>query len=338
VAPGDGFKFPMKVLLTGASGFVGSHILDLLIARDIPTAILLRSTSRRRFIEPLSSRIDVRIGSVSEPASLPAALEGITHVIHCAGCTKAIGSSEYYRINRDGTRNLVEAVNRRQGAVQQFILISSLAASHPARADTPAREDDESAPVTEYGRSKLAGERVLREHARIPYAILRPAAVYGPRDGDFLLMFKAARARWVPSFGAGRQQLSLVYVEDVARAVLACLERPAIENRIYNVAHAEVLTAHALTAEIGRQLGVNTIQIPLPTPLLWPVCLVGEAIARISGRPSIVNLQKYPELAAPGWVCDSRRLRDELGCEPTTGLKDGIARTLAWYRQQGWLR
>jgi nucleoside-diphosphate-sugar epimerase len=328
----------MKVLLTGASGFVGSHILDLLAARGTPTAILLRSSSRPRFIEPHLSRVDVRVGSISEPESLTRALEGITHVVHCAGCTKAIGTSEYYRINRDGTRNLVEAVNRRRGEVRQFILISSLAASHPARADAPAREEDESAPVTEYGRSKLAGERVVREHASVPYTILRPAAVYGPRDADFLLMFKAARARWVPSFGGGRQQLSLVYVEDVARAALACLERLTIENRIYNVAHAEVLTAHALTAEIGRQLGVNTIQIPLPTPLLWPVCLVGEVVARINGRPSIVNLQKYPELAAPGWVCDNRRLRDELHCEPATGLQDGIARTLAWYRQQGWLR
>jgi nucleoside-diphosphate-sugar epimerase len=328
----------MKVLLTGASGFVGSHILDLLMARDIPTAILLRSTSRQRFIEAHLSQVDVRVGSVSDPANLPAALEGITHVIHCAGCTKAIGASEYYRINRDGTRNLVEAVNRRAGEIQQFILISSLAASHPARADAPAREDDQPAPVTEYGRSKLAGERVLQEQAQVPYTILRPAAVYGPRDGDFLLMFKAARARWVPSFGSGRQQLSLVYVEDVARAVLACLNGPAPENRVYNVAHAEVLTAHALMAEIGRQLGIKTIQIPLPTPLLWPVCLVAEGISRLSGRPSIVNLQKYPELTAPGWVCDGRRLRDELGYEPVMGLQDGIARTLAWYRQQGWLR
>jgi nucleoside-diphosphate-sugar epimerase len=328
----------MKVLLTGASGFVGSHILDLLVARGIPTAILLRSSSNRRFIEPQLSRVDVRVGSISEPASLPAALEGITHVIHCAGCTKAIGSAEYYRINRDGTRNLVDAVNQRHSEIRRFVLISSLAASHPARAAAPAREDDESAPVTEYGRSKLAGERAVRELVRVPFVILRPAAVYGPRDGDFLLMFKAARARWVPSFGGGSQQLSLVYVEDVARAVIACLEGPAIEGRVYHVAHREVFTARELTAEIGRQLGVNTVQVPLPLPLLWPVCLVGEGIARVRGRPSIVNLQKYPELTAPGWVCDSRRLREELGIEPATSLREGIAGTLAWYQRHGWLR
>jgi nucleoside-diphosphate-sugar epimerase len=327
----------MKVLLTGASGFVGSHILDLLAARGIPAAILIRPASNRRFIEPHLSRVEVRIGSISEPASLPAALEGITHVIHCAGCTKAIGSAEYYRINRDGTRNLVDAVNRHQNEIRRFILISSLAASHPARAAAPAREDDESSPVTEYGRSKLAGERAVRSHARVPFVILRPAAVYGPRDGDFLLMFKAARARWVPSFGGGRQELSLVYVEDVARAVIACLDHLPIENRIFNVAHRAVTTAHELTAEIGRQLGVSTVQVPLPLPLLWPVCLVGEVIARIRGRPTIVNLQKYPELTAPGWVCDSRRLREELGVEPATGLREGIAGTLAWYRSHGWL-
>ena len=328
----------MKVLLTGASGFVGSHILDLLVERGIPAAVLLRSNSNRRFIEPHLSRVDVCVGSISEPASLPAALQGITHVIHCAGCTKAIGSAEYYRVNRDGTRNLVDAVNQRQTEIRQFVLISSLAASHPARAEAPAREDDEPAPVTDYGRSKLAGERAVREQARVPYVILRPAAVYGPRDGDFLLMFKAARSRWVPSFGGGRQQLSLVYVADVARAVIACLDRLPIENRTFNVAHREVFTARELTAEIGRQLGVNPVQVPLPLPLLWPVCLTGEVVARVRGRPSIVNLQKYPELAAPGWVCDSRRLREELGIEPATGLREGIAATLAWYRGHGWLR
>lgn len=328
----------MKVLLTGASGFVGSHILDLLVARGIPTAILLRPGSNRRFIEPHLSRVDVRVGSITEPASLPAALAGITHVIHCAGCTKAIGSAPYYRINRDGTRNLIAAVNRHPNDIQRFVLISSLAASHPARAAAPAREDDEPAPVSDYGRSKLAGERAVREHARVPFVILRPAAVYGPRDADFLLMFKAARFGWVPSFGGGRQELSLVYVQDVARAVLACLSHLPSENQTFHVAHREVTTAHELTAEIGRQLGVNPVQIPLPLSLLWPVCLAGEVIARLRGRPSIVNLQKYPELAASGWVSDGRRLREQLGIEPATGLRQGIASTLAWYRAQGWLR
>lgn len=328
----------MKVLLTGASGFVGSHILDLLVARGIPTAILLRPGSNRRFIEPHLSRVDVRVGSIAEPASLAAALAGITHVIHCAGCTKAIGRAEYYRVNRDGTRNLVDAVNQRQTEIRRLVLISSLAAAHPARAAAPAREDDEPAPVSDYGRSKLAGERAVRDHARVPFVILRPAAVYGPRDGDFLLMFKAARSRWVPSFGGGRQELSLVYVQDVARAVIACLDRLPVENRVFHVAHREVTTAHELTAEIGRQLGVSPVQVPLPLPLLWPVCLAGEVIARIRRRPSIVNLQKYPELTAPGWVCDGRRLRAELGIEPATGLREGIASTAAWYRAHGWLR
>jgi nucleoside-diphosphate-sugar epimerase len=327
----------MKVLLTGANGFVGSHLLDRLIGQAIPTVVLLRRTANRRLIAPQLSQVGVRLGSVTEPATLAPALEGVTHVIHCAARTKALRVSEFYETNEAGTHHLVEAVNRASPAIQRLILVSSLAAAGPATAAAPACEDDPPMPVSDYGRSKLAGEQVVRRESRVPFVILRPPGVYGPRDADFLQLFKAVRAHVRPQFDGGRQPLSLVYVEDLATLTIAALEHPAATGQTFNVAASEVVTAGGLARAIAEAMRTWTVPLPLPSWGLWPICVAQEAWSRLRGRPAILSRQKYREARARGWVCDVRKLRDELGFECRTTAREGMARTLAWYREQGWL-
>ena len=327
----------MKVLLTGANGFVGSHILDKLCARGLATAALLRPAGNQRFIQAHLPRLEVRVGSLSDPQSLDAALRDVTHVIHCAGCTKALRNSEFYEVNQAGTRNVVEAVNRQQGRIQRLVHLSSLAAGGPASPDQPAREDDLPHPVSEYGRSKLAGERELHDACKTEYVILRPPAVYGPRDEAFLPLFKAVQAHILPRFGGGRQTLSLVFAEDLAEAVATCLTHPAAAGKTFYVASGEVTTAHAMAREIAGQMKIRTLLLSLPTVALWPLCCLQETLSWLTRRPNVLSRQKYAELRAPGWVCDPTRLRQEAGFVGGTTLKNGIAKTLAWYRQAGWL-
>ena len=327
----------MKVLLTGANGFVGSHILDKLCARGLATAALLRPAGNQRFIQAHLPRLEVRVGSLSDPQSLDAALRDVTHVIHCAGCTKALRNSEFYEVNQAGTRNVVEAVNRQQGRIQRLVHLSSLAAGGPASPDQPAREDDLPHPVSEYGRSKLAGERELHDACKTEYVILRPPAVYGPRDEAFLPLFKAVQAHILPRFGGGRQTLSLVFAEDLAEAVATCLTHPAAAGKTFYVASGEVTTAHAMAREIAGQMKIRTLSLSLPTVALWPLCCLQETLSWLTRRPNVLSRQKYAELRAPGWVCDPTRLRQEAGFVGGTTLKNGIAKTLAWYRQEGWL-
>jgi nucleoside-diphosphate-sugar epimerase len=277
------------------------------------------------------------LGSITEPATLAPALADVTHVIHCAGRTKALRVSEFHDTNVQGTRHLIEAVNHASPAIQRLILLSSLAAAGPATVAAPAREDDPPAPVSDYGRSKLAGEQVVQRECRVPFVILRPPAVYGPRDRDFLQLFKAVRAHVLPRFGGGRQPLSLVHVDDLATATLVALGHPAAAGRTFNVAAGESVTVAGLARTIAQAMGTWTVPLPLPFGALWLVCAAQEIVSRVRGRPAILSRQKYREARAVGWVCEVRRLRDELGFECSTTVRDGVARTLDWYQEHAWL-
>jgi nucleoside-diphosphate-sugar epimerase len=239
-------------------------------------------------------------------------------------------------VNQAGTRNVVNAVNRQQGRVQRLVHISSLAAAGPARREKPAREEDSPRPVSDYGKSKLAGELEVRNHCRAEYVILRPPAVYGPRDAEFLRLFKAVKHHLLPRMGRA-QALSLAFVRDLAEAVVTCLNHPAATGRTYFVAAREVVTAQGMAEEIAAQMKVWTLPLPLPTGLLWPICLGREVMSRLTGKPSVLSLQKFAELRAPGWVCDPTRLERETGCDCPTTLKSGVAETLSWYQQHDWL-
>ena len=326
----------MKILLTGASGFVGSHVLETLRARGLATAVLLRPTSNRSFIEPHLPDVEVRSGSIGDPESVQQAMAGITHVIHCAGVTKACRVSEFYAVNQGGTRNVIEAVNAQGGRVERVVHISSLAAAGPATPEKPARETDPPHPVSQYGKSKLAAELEVRNHCRAEYVILRPPSVYGPRDTEFLRLFRAVKSHLLPRPG-GQQALSLVFVRDLAEAVVACLIHQAAAGKIYFVAAKEIVTARLMAAEIAAQMNVWTLPLPLPTALLWPICLGQEVLSRLTGKASVLSLQKLAELRASGWVCDPTLLEREMGCTCATTLRQGMAETLAWYRQHRWL-
>ena len=325
----------MNVLLTGASGFVGSHILDRLLDRKIPTVIVLRPSSPRQFIETRLSEVEVRAASLGDPRSLEQAMRGMTHVVHCAGLVKALRTDEFFTVNQLGTRAMVEAANRAE--VSRLVHVSSLAAAGPGTPEAPAREADPPRPVSVYGQSKLAAEREIEQGCRTEWVIVRPPAVYGPRDTAFLRLFTSVQSHLLPDIGGGRLALSLVFVNDLAEAIVRCLEAPEARGRTYFATGAEAVSATQFGRMVAQELGTWTLRLPLPTGLLWPVCVAQEWVSRLTGKAHLFSRQKYAEMTAPGWVCDGARLRTELGMECGTPLRDGIRQTAAWYRAAGWL-
>lgn len=328
----------MKVFLTGANGFLGSHILDDLRVAGYEVQILLRRTSDTRFIDThIDGGIAVRYGSLSERESLEAAIADADVVVHCAAKTKALDPREYVDANRDGTRNLIRAANARSDTVRHFVLISSLAVSGPGLAESPADETAPTRPVTVYGQSKCDGEGIVRDLARMPWTILRPAAVYGPRDRDFLPLFRAVKWGLVPLPFGGRQELSLVYGPDVAVAVRRCLEQKHAEQKVYHVAAEPPITARELVRAVAGALEKSVRTVGLPSAVLYISCAVQDGLSALRRRPNILSRQKWPELKAPGWVCSVDRIRNEMGFSAPTPLGDGLAKTAVWYREQKWL-
>jgi nucleoside-diphosphate-sugar epimerase len=327
----------MKVLLTGANGFVGSHILDQLCAAGHPVRLLLRKTGRTQFIAGRLPGAEVRYGSLADPGAVQEAVRGADCVIHCAGKTKAVRAAEYDAVNLEGTRNVVRAVNAEKGAVKHLVHISSLAANHPAGADAPALETDAPRPVSEYGRSKLRAEELVRESCEAPFTILRPSAVYGPRDADFLPVFRAVKRHVIPLIGGGRMPLSLVYVGDVASAALRCLGNPRAYRKTYHVASPAPCATRDFLREIAAVMNVRAVPVFIPFALLYPVALGRELLARVTGRPNILSRQKLREMKAPGWVCSTELIRRDLQFTAGVSLREGISRTITWYEQNGWL-
>jgi len=327
----------MKVLLTGANGFVGSHILDELRETDLDVSILLRRTSDTRFIRShVDDGVTIHSGALDDTDALARAMEGIEAVVHCAGKTKALGAREYDRVNKIGTRNVVRAAAQ-TGTLRHFLFVSSLAVSGPGTTAHPARETDHPNPITVYGKSKLAGEEIVTSECTAPWTILRPAAVYGPRDRDFLPLFRAARRGIVPLPGGGRQVLSLVYGRDVAAAVKRCLGNEEAFGKIYNVAAEPPCAAAEFARTLARTTGTRVRTISVPGPVLYAACIGQEWVSRWRRRPHILNRQKWAELRAPGWVCATDRIAKDLGFTAQTALDDGITLTADWYKEQGWL-
>jgi len=327
----------MKVFLTGASGFVGSHVLDLLRAGQHEVSILLRRTSNTRFISRHLGEVTVHYGSLDDAPLLTKAMSGVEAVIHCAGKTKALRSSEFYRVNRWGTRHVVMAVNACRESLQRLIYISSQAVSGPSDLTRPAEEKGDVRPVSVYGRSKWLGETEVRLHCCVPWTILRPAAVYGPRDTEFLPIFQKVKQRLMPLLSGPKRPLHMVYGPDVAAAVLCSLMHERSVGGTFHVAAEPPCTDEEFMEEIAAQLQVRPVRLRIPRAGLYLSSVIQDILSRAMGRPHMLSRQKLPELLASGWVCSTERIRKDLGFTAPTPLKAGVGLTIAWYRREGWL-
>jgi nucleoside-diphosphate-sugar epimerase len=285
----------------------------------------------------LNDGVSVCYGSLLDPDALADAVKDVEAVVHCAGKTKALRDREYFTVNGEGTENVVRAASGRCETIRHFVLVSSLAVSGPASPGEPARETDPPRPVSVYGRSKLEGEEAVRRMTEVPWTILRPAAIYGPRDRDFLPVFRAARRGVALLPFGGRQALSLVYGPDVAEAVRQCLGREEAVGKTYHVAADPPSTVAQFVYAVAAVMDRKVRAVSVPKWIFHIACVLQDWISRWRRRPHALNRQKWPELRATGWVCATDRIRDDFGFVAPTSLAEGLTRTAAWYTGQAWL-
>ena len=322
----------MKVLVTGATGFVGSHLAEALHRRGDEVTALVRSPKKAEALGPLGVRVVA--GDLDDAGSLTRAVEGQEVVFHVAGVVAARNESEFMRCNRDGTASLVSAATG--AGASRFVLVSSMAAGGPTTPGRPLTGSEPARPVTAYGRSKLAAEAAVTA-GTLPWVIVRPPTVYGPRDREVLKVFRLARLGVAPVFGDGSQQLSAVHGADLANALVAAGTAASTVGKIYYACHPEVATSAGFVRAVGSVMGRRLSIVPIPAPVGRALLAVTETAARIAGQTTILTRDKANEFFQDAWTGDPGPLTRDSGWRAAHDLKSGLADTYRWYRSAGWL-
>jgi len=322
----------VRAFVTGGTGFLGTHLVTALLARSDDVTCLVRSSAKAALRDWHGVRLIP--GDLDDAAALQEGCAGADVIFHLAGRIAARDQAEFMRANRDGTAAVLAAAAIRPP--KRFVLVSSLAVAGPTTLGHPVDETRPPNPVTPYGRSKLAGELLVRT-APFPWTIVRPPVIYGEWDEALLPLFRLAKLGVVPLFGKGSQEVSVVYGGDVAAALVAAALSDHTAGRVYYATHPTFTTTRSLALAVGRALGKVPRLLPLPTPVARAALSVVGTVARLIGRASVVSPERAPEFFAPAWTCRPDALMRDTGWRPETDLETGLRRTAQWYREEGWL-
>ena len=331
----------LNLLVTGASGFIGSFVVEEALRRGMEVWAGVRKSSSRQYLQ--DSRIHLLELDFSSEDTLREQLSGhrFDYVVHAAGATKCLRTDDFFRINTEGTKHLVEALLALNMPLKRFVYLSSLSVFGAIREQQPYQEIDENdlpRPNTAYGRSKLEAERYLDSIGNdFPYIVLRPTGVYGPREKDYFLMAKSIKQHMDFSVGFRRQDITFVYVDDVVQAVFLAFDH-GMNGRKYFLSDGNIYQSSDFSDYIYEALG-RPFRVKVKAPL-WVLCLVtriGEYWGHITGRMTALNNDKYNILRQRNWRCNIEPTMDELGYHARYDLKRGTDLTIRWYQENHWL-
>lgn len=335
----------MKVLVTGASGFIGSFLVEKGLELGYEVWAGMRGGSSRRYLQDKRIRfVELDLSSPEKLSSQLASFKAVhgswDYVIHAAGVTKCVDKKDFFKVNCEGTKNLADALSQQGMEPRKFVYISSLSVFGPVREElpyTPIMESDTPMPDTEYGRSKLLAENYIKENVRFPYVILRPTGVYGPRERDYFKMAAGIKRHVDFEVGYRRQVITFIYVRDLVKAVYLAAESH-VSGRSYFVSEPCGYESRAFSDCIQKELGVKRVlRIKAPLWVLWCVSALSGLLSRVTGRASTLNGDKYRIMKQRNWLCDTAPIENELGFSVDYPLEAGVKETIEWYRKEKWL-
>lgn len=337
----------MKILITGASGFIGSFLCEEGLRQNMEVWAGMRKTSSRRYLQ--NERLNFAFLDLTAPSVLLDQVEKYRErigrwdiIIHAGGATKCVNPADFDLHNYVCTKNLVEALAAHDMMPEQFIYVSSLSVLGPIREDySEMREDDVPQPNTAYGRSKVKSEEWLdtyhKEHTDFNYVIFRPTGVYGPRERDYLMMAQSVCRHIDVSVGFKRQDITFVYVRDLVTAIFLAIGKPVCGRR-FAISDGQTYSSADFSRLIQKELGVRfVLRLTLPIFVLRAVCALGGLVSKLTRRPVTLNSDKCAIMSQRNWRCDITPATEALGYHPQWTLELGVAETMAWYKQNKWL-
>jgi nucleoside-diphosphate-sugar epimerase len=330
----------MIAMVTGAGGFIGSHLVEALLSKGYE----VRCVDTCRIHHGAESNPDVDYHMIdctdSEALSHYKICENVDVVFHLAGVTKALNLESFQRHNVRPTKNLLELLKEKSGRLRRFVFVSSQAAAGPAPdLDHPSTETDKPNPIEEYGKSKYEAECVVNQYGmHLPCTILRPSSVYGPRDVDFLQIFKHIRHH--VSFYPGYRDhfASMIFISDLVDGILQASETQKAVGQTYFLSTDEMITWQQIHQTIQRVQDQRAMEVNVPRPIVDLVCKLGDAIMKWTGHRTIINSQKAALAKSPYWICSSEKALRDFGFKPRVLLDEGMRITYHWYKENGWIK
>jgi nucleoside-diphosphate-sugar epimerase len=323
-------------LVTGATGFIGSHLVDALLERGCKVHCVVRETSNLQWID--KSRVTLHTGDLHQPETYQESLADVDFVFHCAGITRANNRHDYLhnngRVCIPFYRSCVEHGKQIKGVVH----VSSLAAVGPTPPEQKVDEDTPCHPLTYYGKSKLTGEEIALGYAsELPLVVLRPPVVYGERDVNFFTYLKAIKWRMAIKIGTTPRTLSLIYIKDLVDAMILAAEAPDQNKNVFFTTDGHIYSWEDVANAAMKALEVRAQTVMIPVSLMGFAAMISEFLAKMSHRTPLLDRQRMIDLRQSSWTASSERFFDHYSFHPRFNLEQGLNQTCAWYKQQGWL-
>ena len=323
-------------VVTGANGFVGSHLVDYLLSKGDKVHCIVRKSSNLKWLN--GKDITIHDSGLFDKNRLNKILKDVDYLYHVAGVVKAKTEEGYFKGNVETTQNILDSVLEVAPNIKRVLIVSSLTASGPSKLDFPNNEDTPTNPITTYGRSKVAQERLVKKYMdKLPITIVRPPAIYGDRDTEIYLVFKTYKQGLMTLVGFNRKELSIIYVKDLVHGIYLAATNEIAQGETYFISSKEFYNWPQIGKVIKNAMGKGAINLRLPHFLVYIVAAIAQFFSMFSSKPATFNLEKARDFVQEAWTCDTAKAQKDLGFVEKYSLEEGMKATIDWYKKVKWL-
>lgn len=327
----------MKALVTGGTGFVGSHLTEKLLEKGWNVKCFTRKTSNLRWLKNLN--VEIVCGSFFDDSSLKKAVEDVDYIFHIAGAVMSKTKQGYFISNQIATKNLAEAAIKYNKNLKRFIYLSSQTVYGPSLNGEPTKETDDCKPITTYGKSKLAAEKeLLNLSEELPLTIIRPPAIYGPRDEAIYQYFLAVSKGLISLIGFSDKYISIIHSHDLVNGIMLAAENENAVGEIYNISSEKYYSWKEIGDICKKAIGRKTFTIRLPHFLVYTVAAFSQLFGYLTTKGAVFNIEKARDFTQKYWILSPEKAIKQLGFKQEVSLEDGIKSTIEWYKQNGWMK